>query len=106
MALPRISPSTKIPSGLVPYFQEYDVSQLDFANDANLVIQRALEFGTWSEIRWLFKTYGSQRIRLFLREHGERWLSPVTFYYWRKLFGLRKWKSSPFPTSKGELWPR
>ncbi len=106
MQLPRVSPSAKIPSGLVPHFQEYDVSQLDLTSDANLVIQRTLEFGTWSEIRWLFKTYGSQRIRLFLREHGERWLNRVTFHYWRKLFGLRKWKSSPFPTPKGELWPR
>ena len=106
MALPRVSPSVKIPRGLIPHFQEYDVSQLDFTNDANLIIQRALEFGTWDEIRWLFKTYGSPRIRMFLREHGERWLRPVTFHYWRKLFRLRKWKSSPFPTSKGELWLR
>lgn len=106
MAFPRVSTSTKIPSGLAPHFQEYDVSRLEFVRDANLIIQRTLEFGTWNEIRWLFKIYGSQRIRLFLREHGERWLSKVTFHYWRRLFNLRKWKTSPFPTLKGELWPR
>ncbi|MCI0549728.1 MAG: hypothetical protein L0287_02105 [Anaerolineae bacterium] len=100
------SPSTQIPAGLSPHFQEYDTSQLDIVLDANLIIQRALEFGTWDEIRWLFKTYGGKRIRLFLREHGERFLKPVTFHYWRKLFGIRKWKSSPFPTAKGELWNR
>jgi hypothetical protein len=102
----RVSPSNQIPAGLKPYFQEYDPSQLDLRRDANLIIQRGLEFGTWDEIRWLFKTYGSRRIRLFLREHGQRWLKPVTFHYWRKLLGIRKWKSSPFPTTKGELWNR
>ena len=98
--------SPKIPAGLKPYFQEYDTAQLDFTRDANLIIQRVLEFGTWDEIRWLFETYRSKRIRLFLREHGERWLHPVIFNYWRKLLGLRKCKKSPFPVIKGELWNR
>jgi hypothetical protein len=96
--------SQQIPAGLRPHFQEYDISELDITRDANLIIQRTLEFGTWDEIRWLFGIYHSKRIQLFLREHGERWLSPVTFHYWRKLFGVHKWNSSPFPTAKGELW--
>ncbi len=97
-------PSSQIPAGLKPYFQEYNAAQLDFARDANLIIQRTLEFGTWDELRWLFETYHSKRIRLFLREHGERGLKPVTFNYWRKLMRIRKWKKSPFSVAKGELW--
>jgi len=100
----KASPTPQIPIGLKPYFQEYDIKRLDIAQDANLIIQRVLEFGTWDEIRWLFETYRSKRIRLFLREHGERWLKPVTFYYWRKLLDVRRWKKSPFPTMKDELW--
>jgi hypothetical protein len=96
----------EIPVGLWPYFQEYDPSRLDIMRDANLIIQRTLEFGTWDEIRWLFKVYSSDRIRLFLRKYGQRGLNPVTFQYWLKLLGIRKWKTSPFPTSKGELWNR
>lgn len=96
----------KIPVGLSPHFQEYDTSQLNLDRDANLIIQRALEFGTWDDLRWLFGLYGVKRIRLFLRERGQRWLKPVTFHYWRKLLGIRKWRSSPFPTPKGEVWNR
>jgi len=102
----RISSSSKIPVGLKPYFQEYDIARLDLVRDADLIIQRTLEFGTWDEIRWLFETYRSKRIRLFLREHGERWLKPVTFNYWRKLLDVRRWKKSPFPSVGGELWNR
>jgi len=102
----REIPSPKIPKGLKPYFQEYDIARLNLARDANLIIQRTLEFGTWDELRWLFETYRSKRIRLFLREHGERGLKPVTFNYWRKLLGVRRWKKSPFLIAKGELWHR
>jgi len=100
----RTSTSPQIPDGLKPYFQEYDLKRLDMTRDANLIIQRVLEFGTWDEIRWLFETYRSKRIRSFLRERGERMLKPVTFNYWRKLLGIRRWKKSPFPSTKGELW--
>lgn len=100
----RAPSSQQIPDGLKPYFQEYDIARLDITRDANLIIQRVLEFGTWDEIRWLFKTYRSKRIRLFLRQYGDRSLKPVTFTYWRKLLGVRRWRKSPFPTGKGELW--
>lgn len=93
-----------IPAGLKPHFQEYDFSDLQLERDADLIIQRALDFGTWEEVRWLFQVYGKQRIGKFLRQHGERWLDPVAFHYWRKLLGIRKWRRSPFPTHKSELW--
>lgn len=94
--------STKLPISTYAYFQEYDPNALDLTRDANLIIQRVLEFGTWEEIRWLFGAYSRRRVQLFLREHGERWLKPVTFNYWRKLLGIRRWTPAPFP--KGEVW--
>jgi hypothetical protein len=104
MASNFISPPF-IPTDLQPYFQEYDVNELEIQRDANLIIQRTLDFGTWEEIRWLFEVYGVKRIRLFLREHGERGLKPSSFNYWRKLLRVRRWQKGPFPTLKGEVWP-
>jgi hypothetical protein len=95
-----------IPAGLKPHFQEYDLQALELDRDANLIIQRTLEYGTWDEVRWLFSTYGDRRIRAFVRERGERLLSRVTLNYWRKLLRIRRWRHSPFPTAKGELWDR
>ncbi|HPP61974.1 MAG TPA: hypothetical protein PKV01_01895 [Anaerolineales bacterium] len=100
----RANSPFQIPSGLKPYFQEYNLANLNIADDANLIIQRTLEFGAWDEIRWLFQTYRSKRICQFVRQYGERGLKPVTFNYWRKLLGIRKWKKSPFFMAEGELW--
>jgi squalene cyclase len=80
------------------------IDELDIKRDANLVIQRVLEFGDWDEFRWLFELYGAKRIRKFIRAYGERWLKPVSFNYWRKLVGIRQWKKSPFSTPKRKLW--
>jgi hypothetical protein len=93
---------TTIPASLKPYFQEYNLVELNIRRDADLIIQRTLEFGDWNEIRWLFQVYKRERIQRFLRKHGERWLKPVTFNYWRKLLGVRRWQKAPF--GKGELW--
>jgi len=91
-----------IPFSLQAYFQEYNLEDLHWRRDANLIIQRTLEYGTWEEVRWLFQVYTRQRIQRFLREYGERWLKPVTFNYWRKLLGVRRWQPAPF--GKGEVW--
>ena len=96
--------SANIPRDLWPYFQEYDPQLLDCNQDADLIIQRTLEFGTWGEIRWLVAADGMDRIRRFLRLHGERMLSAVTFNYWRKLLGVRRWRRSPFAAEARQVW--
>ena len=93
-----------IPSGLWPHFQEYDAQRLDRDQDADLIIQRTLEHGTWEEIRWLVATYGVDHVRAFVRLRGERMLSRVTFNYWRKLLGIRRWRHSPFAREAREVW--
>lgn len=94
-----------IPSGLWPYFQEYDPRQLNYEQDADLIVQRTLEHGTWEEIRWLMTVYGRKRIREFVRLHGERMLSAATFTYWRKLLDLRRWRHRPFAPEARQVWP-
>lgn len=98
--------AASIPAGLVPHFQEYDARSLDLDRDANLIIQRALEYGSWEDVSWLFGIYGKERIGAFLRERGERLLSPVAFNYWRKLLDIQQWRASPFPTPRDEVWDR
>lgn len=95
---------THIPSGLRPHFQEYDLSSLDLDRDADLIIQRTLEYGTWDEIRWLVASYGVDRVRTFVRVRGERMLSRVTFNYWRKLLRIHRWRHSPFANEAREVW--
>ncbi len=95
-----------IPPNLRPFFQEYELESLKPTRDANLIIQRTLEYGNWDDIRWTFRMYGSKRVRKFVRERGERMLSRVAFNYWRRLLHVQRWRHSPFAIPKGTLWER
>ena len=103
---PTMGRQLQLPEGLWPYFQEYNPAQLNLQRDADLIIQRTLEFGTWEEVRWLFTAFGKQHVSAFLRKRGERLLTPVAFNYWHRLLGIEEWQASPFPIAKGELWDR
>ncbi len=94
----------KIPKTLAPYFQEYEFSTLDIEKDADLIIGRTLEFGGSVELKWLFKTYGSRRIKEFVRTRGYRILSKRGFNYWRTVLRIRRYKKPDWLTNKYLLW--
>jgi hypothetical protein len=101
---PEFTP--EIPSRLRPFFKEYNPDRLDMDRDANLILQRTLEYGNWEEVRWLFWRYGRRRISACVRRFGVRGLNRVTFNYWRRLLGIQKWIKPPFDTLRDELWDR
>ena len=94
----------KIPKTTAPYFQEYEFSTLDTEKDADLIIGRTLEFGTREELKWLFKTYGSQRIKEFVRNRGYRFLSKRGFNYWRTVLRIHHYKKPNWLANKYLLW--
>ncbi len=94
----------RIPKTIAPYFQEYDFSSLDVEKDSDLIIGRTLEFGTREELKWLFKTYGSQKIKEFVRTRGYRVLSKRGFNYWRIVLRIRRYKKPDWLTDKYPLW--
>lgn len=60
--------------------------------------------GNWDELRWLFQTYGIPRIKNYLKRLGHRRLSPMTFNYWRKLLGVKKYRQAPFAKIRKDVW--
>lgn len=94
----------KIPKTTAPYFQEYELSTLDIKKDAELIIGRTLEFGTREELKWLFMTYGSQKIKEFVRTRGYRVLSERGFNYWRTVLKIRRYEKPDFLSDKYLFW--
>lgn len=59
-----------IPSSLAPFFQEYDLAQLDVERSAATIIERTLRFGNREELRWLFRSYPRTMIINWVEEWG------------------------------------
>lgn len=77
---------------------------MDVDYDANTIIERTLELGTWEELHWLFPHYGVPRIIEYLKQPGERRLSNITFQYWRKLLEMKDYRRAPFAEIREEAW--
>ena len=56
-----------IPVSMAPFFQEYDLASLDLERSSHTIIERVLQYGNRSEIRWLFKIYPAQQITAWVR---------------------------------------
>jgi hypothetical protein len=72
-----------IPSSLAPFFQEYDLSQLDLERSASSIIERVLQFGNREEILWLFSVYSRQGVGEWVGEWGGFALPEPHRTFWR-----------------------
>ena len=83
-------PTTKhgIPLSLTPFFQEYDLEQINPAKHQHLIIERVLAYGNRQELRWLFNLYDDQQIISWIQETGHRRLPYRRYNLWCVLFEL------------------
>lgn len=88
-----------IPISLRPFFQEYDIEKLDVRNSAFTVMERALAWGTLTELKWLFREYGSLRLKEFVQKYGARLLPRQRYKFWIVYFGL------PDTRRPDRIWP-
>ncbi len=77
-----------IPTSLTPFFQEYDLAQLDLDHSAGTIIPRVLEFGDKEEIRWLFSIYPRQDISDWVHRWGGFALREPHRTFWLLFLGI------------------
>jgi len=72
-----------LPPTLSPFFQEYDIAKLNPQTDSHTIIERVLQSGNRSEIRWLFETYSREDIKKWVRSFSEEKLPQPHRAFWR-----------------------
>jgi hypothetical protein len=88
-----------IPASLRFAFQEYNLEQLDLAADAFIIIERTMAYGSRAEVRWLFTTYGREKLLNWLNQGGWRTQPRLRRQLWATYFDL-----GPFP-NQSSVWP-
>jgi len=79
---------TKLPKSLRSYFWDVAFEKLDIQKSAHLVIKRVLDRGNLSDIRWLVKTYGQDKIKKVVM--GTRDLARPTGNFWADILEIDK----------------
>lgn len=69
-------------------FWDVDPESIDMERKADFVIERALEYGTWDQVKLAREHYGDERIRQYILKRGFKVLSNKTFNFWLTVFDL------------------
>ncbi len=77
-----------IPQTLAPFFQEYDFTKLNPQSDAATIIERALRFGSRSELRWLFMEYPRAQVTDWVKAWGKYALPEPHLSFWRLMLEI------------------
>ena len=77
-----------IPRSLAPFFQEYNLDNLDPDRAAATIIERTLRYGNCAELRWLFGRYPEATIADWVRRWGRFGLPAPHLAFWKLLLQL------------------
>jgi hypothetical protein len=80
--------SNPLPQSLAPFFQEYNIAQLDLRRSATTIIERVLQYGNRTEIRWLFQVYSREQIKDWVQRWGNYALPEPHRTFWRLILAL------------------
>jgi len=87
-------------------FPEYDFETIQVDTHQGVIIERILERGSWEQVRWLFTTYGEERVTDWVQQHGFRLLSKRSFAFWRLVLGITHFQAPDWAhqAKAGEAW--
>jgi hypothetical protein len=63
---------------LRPLFWSYDFSRIDLERHRKTIIVQVLNYGTFSQWRWLIETYGHEAVRMVLQQIPATEIKPHT----------------------------
>lgn len=77
-----------IPQTLTPFFQEYNFDQLSPEQDSHTIIERVLQYGNRTELRWLFSVYSKEQITDWIRQFGKEKLPQPHRIFWQMVLEI------------------
>jgi hypothetical protein len=80
--------SANIPKSLTPFFQEYDLANLNLQRASATIIERVLQYGNRAEIRWLFQVYPKSEIAGWVSKWGDYALPEPHLTFWKLVLDL------------------
>lgn len=79
-----------IPRSVAPFFQEYDLDNLDPEHGAATIIERILRYGNRAELRWLFQRYPRATIARWVKHWGCYALTGPRLAFWRLVLDVEE----------------
>ena len=96
--MPKVK--AKIPQKMKWLFWSYDIKSLDLKEDKDYIIPQVLNYGTWEDLKWLYKVYSEKDIKKVVKDPRRGvWFEKV-LNFWTTIFNIRLkkevWKKAIF----------
>lgn len=83
----------KIPKHLQAVLWSTDVDKLDLERDKEYIIHQVLQYGTFTDIKWLFNIYSKQKVSdVFVLSPSKIYFQPVYNFVKNYVLGLNNIK--------------
>ncbi len=82
-----------LPASTAWLFPEYEFGKMNPRAYRHVIIERILERGTWSQVNWLFDTYGEKDVRDWVRQWGYRALTRRSFALWQLVLSIKRYRA-------------
>lgn len=79
----------KLPKRLQSVLWSYDISKIDLRKDKREIITQVLNYGTWEDLKWLYRVYSEKEIKEVVKNPRRGvWFEKV-LNFWTLIFNLR-----------------
>jgi len=79
----------KIPKKMKWLFWSYDINSLDLKEDKDYIISQVLNYGTWEDLKWLFKVYSEEEIKKIIKNPQRGLWFKKVLNFWTTIFNIR-----------------
>jgi hypothetical protein len=80
---------TKIPQKMKWLFWSYDIKSLDLKEDKDYIIPQVLNYGTWEDLKLLYKLYSEKDIKKVVKNPRRGiWFKKV-LNFWTTIFNIK-----------------
>ena len=79
----------KIPPKMKWLFWSYDIKSLDLKEDKEYIISQVLNYGTWEDLKWLFKVYPEKEIKKIIKKPGRGLWFRKVLNFWATIFNIK-----------------
>ena len=79
----------KIPKKMKWLFWSYDINSLDLKEDKDYIISQVLNYGTWEDLKWLFKVYSEEEIKKIIKNPQRGLWFKKVLNFWTTIFNIQ-----------------
>ena len=85
--MPKVK--AKIPQKIKWLFWSYDIKSLDLKEDKDYIIPQVLNYGTWEDLKWLYKVYSEKDIKKVVKNPRRGLWFKNVLHFWTTIFNIR-----------------